>query len=627
MRLFLKELKTYISELPVLSKPIIGETLFLYVVTSEHAVSGVMICEESGEQKPIYYVSRSLVDTETRYPVMEKLALAVITAARKLRPYFQSHPIIFMTSQPLRTILHSPSQSGRLAKWAIELSEYDIEYKPRTSSKAQVLADFVIELVPKEDSSRSNTEKWKLHVDGALSKQGSGIGIQLESSTGEIIEQSFCLGFSASNSEAEYESLIAGLLLARSIGAQEISVSATHNWSQDNSTENTKQKMKEWKHTLQSCEKSLSNSTNSSSQRSKGYNTSADALAALASTSNPTIKRIIPVEGIDKPSIDLPCKGINLQGDDPPRIGAITTRSRARRESQDLDDETSGELNNQPTPSTSRVRTRRTATTDTIPEKAVHKTNNEAHEAFRKEFEATPGWRIPIIKYIKDGELPAERWEALKIKAWSSRYCIMEEKLYKRSLDEPYLLGVSPKDAFKILKQTHGGSCGSHSGGRSLAIRIKKLGYFWPTNADDSEQFALKCDKCQRHTPMIHQPTQKLSTISSPYPFMKWSMDVVGPLVPSGPAQLRFLLVLTDYFTKWIEAEAFSNVTSTTVTSFIWKNIICRHGLPYEIVTDNGPQFISKIFNDLCVKWKIKIKAASPDTQNATVMPKLRIKL
>ena len=177
MRLCPKELKAYINESPVLSKPIIGETLFLYVATSEHAVSGVLIREESGEQQLIYYVSRSLVDAKTRYPVMEKLALAVVTAARKLRPYFQSHSITVMTSQPLQTVLHSPSQSGRLAKWEIELSEYDIEYKPRTSSKAQVLADFLIELVPKEDSAKSNSQTWKLHVDGASSRQGSGIGI------------------------------------------------------------------------------------------------------------------------------------------------------------------------------------------------------------------------------------------------------------------------------------------------------------------------------------------------------------------------------------------------------------------------------------------------------------------
>ena len=121
-------------------------------------MSGVLIREDNGEHKPIYYVSRSLVDAETRYPVMEKLTLAVVTAARKLRPDFQSHSVIVMTSQPLRTILHSPRQSGRLAKWAIELSEYDIEYKSRTSSKAQVLADFVIELIPKEGSSSSNTK-------------------------------------------------------------------------------------------------------------------------------------------------------------------------------------------------------------------------------------------------------------------------------------------------------------------------------------------------------------------------------------------------------------------------------------------------------------------------------------
>ena len=151
------------------------------------------------------------------------------------------------------------------------------------------------------------------------------------------------------------------------------------------------------------------------------------------------------------------------------------------------------------------------------------------------------------------------------------------------------MLCVSPKDAFTILKQTHRGSCGSHSGGRSLAIRIKKLDYFWPTIVDDSKQFALKCDKYQRHAPMIHQPQQKISTISSPYRFMKWSMDIVGPLVSSGPVQLRFLLVLADYFTKWIEAEAYYKITSDTVTIFIWKNVICRHGLPYEIVTDNEP--------------------------------------
>ncbi|XP_013645662.1 uncharacterized protein LOC106350303 [Brassica napus] len=421
----LKELKAYISEPPVLSKPIIGETLFLYDATSEHAVSIVLIREESGEQKPIYYVSRSLVDAETTYPVMEKLALAVVTAAIKLRPYFQSHPIIIMMS---------------LAKWAIELSEYDIEYKPRTSSKAQVLADFVIELVPKEDSSSSNTEKWRLHVDGASSKQGSGIGIQLESPTREMIEQSFRLGFSASNNEAEYESLIAGLRLARSVGAREISAFSDSQLvtSQYHGEYEAKNKrMEAYLSVLQEIAQQFHNFELTKIPR--GDNTSADALAALASNSNLAVKRIIPVEGIDKPIINLPCKGIDLQENNPSRIDAITTRSRARRESQGLDNENSDEPDNQSAPNTSRVGTRGTATTAAIPEEAVQETSNETHEAFKKELEARPDWRTPIFKYIKDGELPAERWEARKIKARSSRYCVYPDA--PQSIDkymEPY---------------------------------------------------------------------------------------------------------------------------------------------------------------------------------------------
>lgn len=126
-----------------------------------------------------------------------------------------------MTS--LRTILHSPRQSWRLTKWAIELSEYDIKYKPITSSKAQVLADFFIELFPKEADGEFKTDKWKIHVDGASSKQGSEIGIQLESPAGEIIEKSLHLRFHVSNNEAEYELLIAGLRLAVSINAKKVS--------------------------------------------------------------------------------------------------------------------------------------------------------------------------------------------------------------------------------------------------------------------------------------------------------------------------------------------------------------------------------------------------------------------
>ena len=80
-----------------------------------------------------------------RYTPLEKLALALVSSARKLRPYFQGHPIRVPTSYPLRQVLQNPELSGQIVKWAIELGEFDIEYVPRTAIKAQALADFVAE--------------------------------------------------------------------------------------------------------------------------------------------------------------------------------------------------------------------------------------------------------------------------------------------------------------------------------------------------------------------------------------------------------------------------------------------------------------------------------------------------
>ncbi|XP_024009949.1 uncharacterized protein LOC112085152 [Eutrema salsugineum] len=216
------ELKKYLSTPPVLSKPETGETLYLYIAISEFAVSSVLVRKDRGEQKPIFYTSKSLDGSEYRYPTLEKFAFAVVISARKLRPYFQSHAIVVLTDHPLRTFLHSPSESGRLTKWAIELSEYDIEYRGKTATKSKVLADFLVELPPELVEANPVVQPWIFHADGSSSHKGSGVGIRLKSPEGEVIEQSFRLGFPASNNEAEYEALIAGLRLAKGIGAEHI---------------------------------------------------------------------------------------------------------------------------------------------------------------------------------------------------------------------------------------------------------------------------------------------------------------------------------------------------------------------------------------------------------------------
>ncbi|KAL0416429.1 UNVERIFIED_CONTAM: hypothetical protein Slati_3474800 [Sesamum latifolium] len=138
-----EELKDYLAQLPLLVKPCPGDTLYLYLSATPQAVSSVLIREEESGQMPIYYVSKVLNGAEGRYAPIEKMALALVVTARKLRPYFLTHPMGVRTNMPLKQTLRKPDTSGRLIKWAVELSEYDISYLPRTTVKAQALADFV----------------------------------------------------------------------------------------------------------------------------------------------------------------------------------------------------------------------------------------------------------------------------------------------------------------------------------------------------------------------------------------------------------------------------------------------------------------------------------------------------
>nr|XP_027060996.1 uncharacterized protein LOC113687629 [Coffea arabica] len=225
------DLKAYLAELPTLTAPEQGETLFLYLSACNEAVSAILVREDGGAQRPIYYVSRALQGPEMRYTPAEKLVLALVHAARKLRPYFQTHSIVVRTDQPLRQILTKPEVSGRMTKWAVELAEHDIGYQPSTAIKAQALADFLAEgasLSTTEPSSLPeeawSEEPWVLFVDGASSKEGSRTGLLLTSPTGEELTYALRFDFPASNNEAEYEALLTGLRIAHQMGVTAIKV-------------------------------------------------------------------------------------------------------------------------------------------------------------------------------------------------------------------------------------------------------------------------------------------------------------------------------------------------------------------------------------------------------------------
>ena len=194
-----------LSELsPSSSKPFRGRTPHtLYLAVLDISTSAVLIRERDRVKQLVYYCSRALRGAEERYPKMEKLILALVTRSRKLRPYFQAHTVGVPTEYTMKQILHKPKTSGRLIKLAIELSEFDIRYKPRIMIKGLILAYFIIEFTPVESTEATQLTPdlpiWRLSVDGAANAQGSSAGLILTSPYRIDVEYALRFGFQAFN--------------------------------------------------------------------------------------------------------------------------------------------------------------------------------------------------------------------------------------------------------------------------------------------------------------------------------------------------------------------------------------------------------------------------------------------
>ncbi|RVW65441.1 Pro-Pol polyprotein [Vitis vinifera] len=404
-----------------------------------------------------------------------------------------------------------------MLQWAIELSEFGIEFQPRLSMKGQVMADFVLEYSrrPSQHHESSKQEWWTLRVDGASHSFGSGIGLLLQSPTGEHLEQAIRLGFSASNNEAEYEAILSGLDLALALSVSKLRVYSDSQLVVKHVQEEYEAKDTRMARYLAKVRETLQQFTEWTIEKIKrANNRRADALAGVAAS--------LPI----KESILLP---IHVQ------------------------------LN----PSVAE-----SSTCNTI----------EAPQAGRPRM---------------------DEWHHIIYPDWN---------FTRRS---------------QTGTQSPGASCPFHPdwGAPIQAILHRTLpsmprafrgpGYYWPTMKNDAATYVKNCDKCQKHALIPHMSSATLKSISSPWPFAQWGMDIVGPL-PVAPAQKKFLLVATDYFSKWEEAEAYASIKDKDVTKFVWKNIICRFGIPQAIIADNGPQFDSIAFRNFCSELNIQNSYSTP---------------
>ena len=188
---------------------------------------------------------------------------------------------------------------------------------------------------------------------------------------------------------------------------------------------------------------------------------------------------------------------------------------------------------------------------------------------------------------------------------------MVDGQLYKRSLGGPYLMCLTPEQGQYVLAELHEGIYRNHPGRRTLAHQAHTQGYYWPTMKSDAVDYVKKCNPYQRMSPILKSPVQDLVSISSPWPFAQWRIDIVG-LFPTALDQKKLLFVAIDYFSKWIETNAFSSIKDRDVTRFIWKNIVCRFGIPRSIVSDNGPQFDSRVYLEFCQELKIRNLYSTP---------------
>ncbi|KAK1585292.1 hypothetical protein QYE76_008124, partial [Lolium multiflorum] len=197
----LRGLKEILTSPPILAAPAESEPMLLYLAATNKVISLVIVVERKEEEASLWSVPRQ-------------------PEAETLLPRAPSNSV---SKAPLSTILNNADATGRTAKWGIELSAFDIAYKPRTAVKSQVLADFVADWTEAPDASlEPEPETWVMHFDGSKQHQGSGAGVTLKSPTGEELQYVLQIHFEATNNMAEYEALLHGLRIAKEIGIKHI---------------------------------------------------------------------------------------------------------------------------------------------------------------------------------------------------------------------------------------------------------------------------------------------------------------------------------------------------------------------------------------------------------------------
>src|SRR3954463_3067496 len=216
------EIKEYLTKPPVLVPPRQDRPFYIYLLVASTSIAAVVVQVYDGLEKVTFYISRRMLDAETRYPEIEKLCLCLFFTCTKLRHILLSADIIIICkSDVIKHMLSAPVLKGRLGKWMFSLSEFDIRYQPAKAVKGQALADLIAERI-NTDIAALSVRAWAMFFDGSVCDEGCGIGVLLVSPRGATFSFSMRLPTPCTNNVAEYEAIRRGMELLIEAGAEAV---------------------------------------------------------------------------------------------------------------------------------------------------------------------------------------------------------------------------------------------------------------------------------------------------------------------------------------------------------------------------------------------------------------------
>ncbi|BFG30469.1 hypothetical protein CerSpe_167430 [Prunus speciosa] len=641
--------------------------LKLYLAVTNAAV-GALLAQDGhdGDEGPIYYVSRQLRGAEKRYPKTELLCLALVYAAQRLRHYFLAHKLQLMVkSDPIRYLLTRPVLSGHLARWLLQLSEFDITCTTPKAIKGQAVID-MLALFPEEEESTlseevlgelpevvavvTEEEPWTIYFDGSSTSKGGGAGVVLINPEGQATALSFKLNFPCTNNAAEYEAFIMGMSTAREMGVEKIKIIGDSNLVLSQLQGNFAVKEATLAPYRTTAEKIINYFKQVMMEHIPGVtNRYADALATLGSKlsfveEQPNItmikKDVSVVEAMFQEELpkaeddwrkavkDKTSKGSDIKelkdytiifGELYRRLpGGILTRcigiTEAQRRLQEVHDAT---CSLEPVISLYRSLQRKGYYWPEMKKQAAEVQSNcpmcstipSTEESFTISF--AEDWRAPYLAFFVERTLPTNPKLAYKLKKTVKRYFVDGSTLYRKGFNGEPLKCLGESEARQVMQEIHAGECGEHQGMKRLHRQLLSVGYYWPTVKKDAHDFVKRCHTCQIHANLSHKPPTLLQDMRTPWPFHTWGLDLIGTIHPPSDGYI-WILTATEYFTKWVEAIPLRKATGAAISNFIREFIVCRFGIPYKMVTDNGTPFVNKQVSSTLSGYGIKHRRSTP---------------